>query len=211
MLEKTQEKGLALAKDDYWLVETWKMILDHRREVLEQLLHELELNLDQVKEHRTNYEEYLKLMIDYDMPTIELDPKKINPLFYKKMENGVIDSLMPNFISIAFSQSEEVVKYTPKCTNNWELITSRSRKLTFQVLQSDIMEWNKLQVLMEKFVYTTIQKNQGKHVIGDEFLTMQLWPKGKITTGQKCYSAKALEDKIGKRQGMYFKLLYIEG
>lgn len=31
MPEKNWEKELALAKDDHWLVETWKLGLDHRR------------------------------------------------------------------------------------------------------------------------------------------------------------------------------------
>lgn len=74
------------------------MGLDHKREVLEWVLHEVELDFEWVKEHRTDYEEYLKLMIDYDMLAVELGPEKIRSYFHKKMENGAIDSLMPNFM-----------------------------------------------------------------------------------------------------------------
>lgn len=38
------------------------------------MLHEVELNLDWIKEYWMACEEYLKLMIDYGMPIVELDP-----------------------------------------------------------------------------------------------------------------------------------------
>lgn len=60
MPNNTWEKELALVKDDHWLVETWKMGLNHMREVLERVLHEVELDLEWVIEHRTDTEYYLK-------------------------------------------------------------------------------------------------------------------------------------------------------
>lgn len=52
------------------------------------------------------------------------------------------------------------------------MLTGISRKWNFQVLQSNIMEWNKLQALIGKFVeYATTKKHEGNPIIDDEFLT----------------------------------------
>lgn len=39
--------------------------------------------------------------MDFDVPTIELDPKKIKSYFHKKMENQTTDTLMPDFLGFA--------------------------------------------------------------------------------------------------------------
>lgn len=101
MPERTWEKELALVKDDHWLVETWKMGLDHRRDVLERVLHKM------------NNEDYLKLMTDFDMPIVELDLEKIRPHLHKKIQQGATDSLTSGFMDFAaraFIQSEQVIK-----------------------------------------------------------------------------------------------------
>lgn len=106
---------LGSVKDDHWLVETWKLGLDHRKEVLEWVVHELELYIDWVKEIRADYVEYLKMISNLNVPTRELDAKKLKLYFHKKMENGTMDALTPNFmvfVAWAFSQSKQVVKNT---------------------------------------------------------------------------------------------------
>lgn len=39
-----------MVKGDHWIVETWKLSLDHRKEVLEKVLHKVELEIDWIKE-----------------------------------------------------------------------------------------------------------------------------------------------------------------
>lgn len=95
MPEKSWEKELSLAKDDHWLVEAWNMGLDH---IIEWVLHEVELDIDWAKEIRMACAKYLKLMIDFDMPSIEMDPKKIRPYFLKKMYEGATDVLTLDFM-----------------------------------------------------------------------------------------------------------------
>lgn len=123
------------------------MGLDHIREVTERVLHEVKLDLEWVMEHRTDSEDYLKTITDYDMPTLELDLDKLKPFFHKKMEQEVADVLTSDFmhfVARAFTQSEKVIKATPRCTKHWEQITGRFKRLTFHILQSNIMEWDKL-------------------------------------------------------------------
>lgn len=172
---KSWEKGLALVKDDHWLVETWKLGLDHRKEVLERVLHEVELDIDWVKEMRVDYAEYLKMMTDLDVPASELDAEKLKPYFHKKMDNMTVDVLMPyfmGFVARSFAQSKQVVKNMPNYDKDWYGITSTSRRLKFQVIESDILEWNKLQALILKFIaYSTVKKSERNPIIDDEFLT----------------------------------------
>lgn len=91
------------------------------------------------------------------------------------MENGATDTLTLDFMEFstrAFTQSEQVIKNMPKCDKDWDIISSKYKKISFQVIQSNIMEWNKLEVLIGKFVeYATMKKNEGNLVIADEFLT----------------------------------------
>lgn len=82
-------------------METWKLGLDHWKEIFERVLHELEQDIDWVKEIRVAYEEYLKLMTYFDMSAIELDLEKIKPYFHKKMENGTKDALTLEFMGFA--------------------------------------------------------------------------------------------------------------
>lgn len=115
------ENGLGLPEDDHWLVETWQMGPNYRKGILEKFLHKLELDLKWVAEHQTNSEDYLKMMTNYKMPTLELDPEKIKPLFHQKMEQGDTDTLSLDFMDFttrAFTQSQQVIKVTPKCTKN---------------------------------------------------------------------------------------------
>lgn len=62
------------------------------------MLHEVELDIDWVKEIRVACEEYLRLMTDFGVIAIELDPEKIKPYFHKKMENGTTDVLTLDFM-----------------------------------------------------------------------------------------------------------------
>lgn len=53
-------------------METWKLSVDHKKEVLGQVLHEVELEIDWIKEFWVVCEEYKKLMMEFDVPAIEL-------------------------------------------------------------------------------------------------------------------------------------------
>lgn len=102
------------------------MGLDHKKEILEWVIHEVELYIDWAKEIRTTCGEYLKLMTDYDMSVVELDQEKIRPLFHKKMENGTTNELtldFMGFVAQAFAQSKQVMKNTCKCDKDWDVIT----------------------------------------------------------------------------------------
>lgn len=98
LLEKTQEKELGLIKDDHWLEEIWQIGLDHRKEVLERGLQDVQLDLQWVVKHQTDSEGYLKMPTDYDMFSLELDLEKIKPLFHKKMEQGETNVLSLDFM-----------------------------------------------------------------------------------------------------------------
>lgn len=141
------EKELELPEDDHWLVETWQASLDYRKDILEQVLHELELDLEWFVEHQIDSEDYLKMMIDYGMLALELDPKKFKFFFHRKMEQGPTDTLSLDFMDFdarAFTQSKQVIKATPKCTKHQEQVIERFKKTTFQILQSDLMKQDKL-------------------------------------------------------------------
>lgn len=96
--KKSWEKKLALVEGDHWLMETWKLGLYHRKEVLERLFHEVELDIDWAKEIRVVCEEYPRLMTEFDSPIVELDPEKIKLYFHKNMENETTDALMLDFM-----------------------------------------------------------------------------------------------------------------
>lgn len=64
-----------------------------------------------------------------------------------------------------------MINNAQKYDRDWDELTRKSKKLNFQVLQLDILEWNKLQELIGKFLeYATTKKNEGNLVIDDEFL-----------------------------------------
>lgn len=77
------------------------MNFDYKNEVLEKVLHDLELDHEWDVEHQVDSIEYLKLITDFEVPTLELDLEKFKPLFHKKMEQGDGDTLTLDFIDFA--------------------------------------------------------------------------------------------------------------
>lgn len=97
--QKTWEKELALTQDSHWLVDMWKLDFDHRKEILEQVLYKVKLDIDWAKDIRVEYIQYLKLIIGQDMFVVEIDPEKIKPYLHKKMEDGMSVELTIDFMS----------------------------------------------------------------------------------------------------------------
>lgn len=77
----TWEKELAFKSDDHWLMDVWRKDFDNRKERLEQIMDKVDLDIEWVKEIRVDCTRYLKLMMDYDMPVVQMDPEKVKPYF----------------------------------------------------------------------------------------------------------------------------------
>lgn len=95
------------------------------------------------------------------MSAIEIDPKKIKPYFQKKMEDGMLGEFTTDFMifsSHAFTQSEQVRDNTAKYGGDLDTLTEWSKQWNYQVLQSNIMEVDKIQALINKLMeYTTLK------------------------------------------------------
>jgi hypothetical protein len=110
-----------LPKQDHWLVEKWAINLDYRKEILENFLHELELNHEWFIENQIDSEDYLKMMIYYEILALEIDLKKIKPIIHENLKQGANDTLSLNFMDFAIrdmTQSEKIIKDTPKCNKH---------------------------------------------------------------------------------------------
>lgn len=77
---------MELSKEDHWLPNTWLMNFDYRKEILEKALRDLEDNYEWIIAHQVEHYDYLNLMIDYEMSTLELDLEKIKLEFHKHIE-----------------------------------------------------------------------------------------------------------------------------
>lgn len=118
--QKIWEKEIALTEDDHWPVDMWKLDFDHRKEKLEQVLCKVELDIDWAKDIRADCIQYLKLMIGYDMPAVEIDPKKIKP-YFRKMEDGMSSELTTNFMGFVAQDSPNLNKLGTKWVSAMEI------------------------------------------------------------------------------------------
>lgn len=77
----TWENELALKRDDHWLMDVWKWDFENKKERLEQVIDKVDPNIEWVKEIIADCTQYLRLMMRYDIPVVQIDPEKIKPHF----------------------------------------------------------------------------------------------------------------------------------
>lgn len=176
--KETGERELVLPKEDHQLVEAQQLNFEYRKEILEKASQELEADDEWIMKHPVNRDDYLKMMTSYEMPALELDPEAIKREFHMKMEQGVGDTLSPNFmdfIARSFIESKKILRAIPKCTKHWDQITKIFERVAFHITKSDLSKENNLLVVIGNFLeYATTQKEARKPIIDDEYLLKQL-------------------------------------
>jgi hypothetical protein len=67
-------------------VGTWVINLDYQKEFLEKVLHEVVLHHEWFVEHQIDSGDYLRMMTNYEILSLEVESKKTMPLFHEKMK-----------------------------------------------------------------------------------------------------------------------------
>lgn len=107
----------------------------------------MEQDIDCMKEAKATCQDYIKLLADYDVPTVEVDVEKMRPYFQQKVEKGMSGDLTTNFMSFTtqvFSQLEQIRDGTTKLDSDWNVLTEWSKRWNFEVIKSQIVEIHKL-------------------------------------------------------------------
>lgn len=97
-----REKELAFKRYDHWLVDVWRRDFKNQKERLDQVIDKVDADIGWVKEVRVDCAPYLKVMMGYEMPLVQIDSKKIKPHFHKKIEDGMSYDITIDFMSFAF-------------------------------------------------------------------------------------------------------------
>lgn len=131
----------------------------------------VDLDIEWIKEIRAKCARYLKLMTEYDMPIVQMDPEKIKPYFQQKIKDGMSDKITVEFMSFAthaFDQSVLFRDQGTKYDEDWKRLEDNAKKWSYQVLQYEIVEIDKLQVVILKFIEYIDSKKQEDSPAKDE-------------------------------------------
>lgn len=64
-------------------MDVWWKDVDNQKERLEQIMGKVDPDIKWIKEIIMECTRYLKIMTKYNMPVVQMDPKKVKPYFQK--------------------------------------------------------------------------------------------------------------------------------
>lgn len=153
-------------------MDVWRRDFDNKKERLEQIMSKVDPNIEWIKEIRAECTRYLKLMTEYDMPVVQMDPEKVKPYFQKKMEDVMSSEITVEFMSFyahAFDQSELFRDQGTKYDEDWKKIEDNAKEWSYRMLRYKIIEVEKLQPIILKFMeYTALKKKEDNPIDNEE-------------------------------------------